>query len=92
MTDDYVWVTFEHTNQSAVTVENDVTGRNETILSEILYDNISNNALTINRIITYYKIDNQINFIKPNKLADWMRTIAYRDAENVKSDMFKNGY
>ena len=92
ITDDYVWVTFEHTNQPAGTVEDDITGRNESILSEILYDNISNNALTINRIITCYKIDNQINFIKPNKLKYWMRTIAYRDAENVKSDMFKNGY
>lgn len=62
------------------------------MFEEILNDDITNNALTINRVITYYGSNNQISFIKPNKLKYWMRTIAYRDAENVKSDMFKNGY
>jgi hypothetical protein len=62
------------------------------MFEEILNDDITNNALTINRVITYYGSNNQISFIKPNKLKYWMRTVAYRDAENVKSDMFKNGY
>lgn len=90
--DNYVWVTFEHTNQVDVISEKTLTLQNTAVLSDILSDDIANEALTINRIITHYKIDNQISFIKPNKLKYWMQTIAYRDAENVKSDMFKNGY
>jgi hypothetical protein len=88
---DYVWVTFEHTNQT-VDLEKQFTARSEKTFKKILFDDISNNALTINKIITYYGRDNRISFIKPNKLKYWMRTIAYRDAENVKGDMFKNGY
>ena len=89
--DDYVWVTFEHTNQSTA-IEKQLTTQSEKIFEEILYDDIANNALIINRVIIYYGMNNQISFIKPNKLKYWMRTIAYRDAENIKSDMFKNGY
>lgn len=88
---EYVWVTFEHTNQSKG-LKDAFTNQSKLEFENILYDEISNNALTINRIITYYRKENQISFIKPNKLKYWMRTIAYRDAENVKSDMFKNGY
>ncbi len=91
ISDDYVWITFEHTNQDTI-IEEQFTTQSKKTFEEILYDDISNNALTINKIITYYGRDNQISFIKPNKLKYWMRTIAYRDAENVKSDMFKNGY
>ena len=91
ITDDYVWVTFEHTNKKVI-VEEAFNSNNKITFEKILYDEISNKALTINRIITYYGVDNQISFIKPNKLKYWMRSIAYRDAENVKSDMFKNGY
>lgn len=91
ISDDYVWVTFEHTNQN-IDIENKFTIQSEKAFKEILFDNIANNALTINKVITYYGKNNQISFIKPNKLKYWMRTIAYRDAENVKSDMFKNGY
>ena len=68
------------------------TVHNIIVLVEILFDDMTNSALTINKVITYYGKNNQISFIKPNKLKYWMRTIAYRDAENVKSDMFKNGY
>lgn len=89
--DDYVWITFEHTNQNKA-LEKDFTKQNKVEFEKILYDNIHNNALIINRIITYYGKDNQISFIKPNKMKYWMRTIAYRDAENTKCDMFKNGY
>jgi hypothetical protein len=91
ITDDYVWVTFEHTNRT-IDLEKQFTDQSAKTFKEILFDDISNNALTINKIITYYGKNNQISFIKPNKLKYWMRTIAYRDAENVKSDMFKNGY
>ncbi|MDD4116065.1 MAG: N-6 DNA methylase [Massilibacteroides sp.] len=91
ISDDYVWVTFEHTNQN-IDIENKYTIQSEKEFKEILFDDITNNALTINKVITYYGKNNQISFIKPNKLKYWMRTIAYRDAENVKSDMFKNGY
>ncbi len=89
--DDYVWVTFEHTNQY-IDIEEQYTDQNKKVLDEILFDDMTNSALTINKVITYYGKNNQISFIKPNKLKYWMRTIAYRDAENVKSDMFKNGY
>lgn len=89
--DDYVWTTFEHTDNRKE-IETLLTNRNKMEFDEIFYDNISNNALTINRIIVYYGHDNQISFIKPNKIKYWMRTIAYRDAENVRSEMFKNGY
>ena len=89
--DDYVWITFEHSNQNKI-LQDKFTKQSKFEFEKILYDNISNNALTINRIITYYGKDNQISFIKPNKMKYWMRTIAYRDAENVKGDMFKNGY
>jgi hypothetical protein len=88
---DYIWVTFEHTNQIKA-LKTAFTNQSKLEFDKILYDEISNNALTINKIITYYGKNNQISFIKPNKLKYWMRTIAYRDAENVKSDMFKNGY
>lgn len=89
--DDYVWVTFEHGKQSK-TLKDRFTRLSYREFEDILYDNISNNALKINRIITYYGRDNQISFIKPNKMKYWMRSIAYRDAENVKGEMFKNGY
>lgn len=88
---DYAWITFEHTNQNK-DLKNAFTNQSKLEFEKILHDDISNSALTINRIITYYGKDNHISFIKPNKLKYWMRTIAYRDAENVKSDMFKNGY
>lgn len=88
---DYVWVTFEHTNKSLeLELELDSSGEEE--FDNIIYDYSQNEALIINKIITYYGHDNQISFIKPNKRKYWMRTIAYRDAENVKSDMFKKGY
>lgn len=89
--DDYVWTTFEHTNIKKE-IETVLTNLNKTEFNNILYDEIFNNALTINKIIVYYGKNNQISFIKPNKTKYWMRTIAYRDAENAKSDMFKNGY
>ena len=88
---DYIWVTFEHTDQDVI-IETQFTDGTKKIFEDILYDHISSNALIINNIITYYGRDNQISFIKPNKLKYWMRTIAYRDAENVKCDMLKNGY
>lgn len=86
-----MWITFEHTNKNKA-LESNFTKQNKMEFEKILYDNIQNNALIINRIITYYGKDNQISFIKPNKMKYWMRTIAYRDAENVKGDMFRNGY
>lgn len=89
--DDYIWITFEHTDKNPV-IETEYTTENQILFSSILSDNTSNNALTVNRIITSYIEGNKISFIKPNKLKYWMRTIAYRDAENVKSEMFKNGY
>jgi len=86
----FIWVTFEHTNHE-VTIETLFQGE-ETLFDRILSDTDTNRALNINRIITYYGEKNRISFIKPNKLKYWMRTIAYRDAENVKGDMYKEGY
>jgi len=91
MTDDYVWVTFEHTNQD-INIEQQLSNGSKREFEKILFDDITNNSLTINRIIVYYGKNNQISFIKSNKLKYWMRSIAYRDVENVKSEMFKNGY
>lgn len=91
ISEDYVWITFEHSNIETK-IETNFTGSNKVEFDEILRDDISNSALTVNRIIVYYGKANQISFIKPNKFKYWMRTIAYRDAENVKSEMFKNGY
>ncbi|WP_352423915.1 N-6 DNA methylase [Proteiniphilum sp.] len=91
ITEEYVWATFEHTNQNA-TIEKKFNKQNQVEFNKILFDDISSNALIINRIITHYGRSNQISFIKPNKLKYWMRTIAYRDVENVKAEMFRNGY
>ncbi|MCK9163223.1 MAG: SAM-dependent methyltransferase [Bacteroidales bacterium] len=89
--EDYVWITFEHTNTNKV-IEKHIDSKNELEFHKILQDDMSKNSLRINRIITYYGKENQISFIKPNKLKYWMRTVAYRDVENVKSDMLKKGY
>jgi hypothetical protein len=86
----FIWVTFEHINHEE-TIETSFQGE-ESLFDRILSDTDTNRALNINRIITYYGEKNRISFIKPNKLKYWMRTIAYRDAENVKGDMYKEGY
>lgn len=87
---EFIWVTFEHSNHE-VGIETSFQGK-EILFDGILYDNDTSKSLNINRIITYYGEENRISFIKPNKLKYWMRTIAYRDAENVKVDMYKGGY
>ncbi|CAA6829913.1 MAG: Unknown protein [uncultured Aureispira sp.] len=89
--DGFVWVTFEHTNQKQIIGQELLEVDNE-LFTQILEDDISNDGLRINRIITYYEEKNRISFIKPIRLKFWTRSIAYRDAENVKADMFKNGY
>ncbi|WP_281323447.1 HsdM family class I SAM-dependent methyltransferase [Flavobacterium aestivum] len=91
LTDDYVWVTFEHTNTEN-NIEQELNDESKIEFEKILFDDITNNSLTINKIIVYYGINNQISFIKSNKLKYWMRSTAYRDVENVKSEMFKSGY
>lgn len=87
----FVWVTFEHTNKEQMIEKKFIDLDNE-LFTQILEDDISNDGLRINRIITYYEEKNRISFIKPIRLKFWTRSIAYRDAENVKADMFKNGY
>jgi len=62
------------------------------IYKEILHDDMSNNGLRINRIITYINEPNCISFLKPRTMKYWTKSIAYRDAEEIKSLMFKNGY
>lgn len=89
--DGFVWVTFEHTNQGQE-IDQDLLEVNNELFTQILEDDISNDGLRINRVITYYAEKNRISFIKPTRLKFWTRSIAYRDAENVKADMFKNGY
>ncbi len=91
LTDDYVWVTFEHNNLENF-IEQEFNDKSKIEFEKILFDDITNNSLTINRIIVYYGRNNQISFIKSNKLKYWMRSTAYRDVENVKSEMFKKGY
>lgn len=86
----FIWVTFEHTN-CVVAIET-LFQREEILFEKILSDNDASRALNINRIVTYYGEKNRVSFIKPNKLKYWLRSIAYRDAENVKGDMYKEGY
>ena len=87
----FVWVTFEHSNKnkSVVKREGEVDGA---LIESVLKDDISKNGLRVNRIITYYGENNSVSFIKPNKLKYWTRSIGYQDAENVKGDMFENGF
>lgn len=87
----YIWVTFEHSDKDK-SIQNNLTTATGLLFNQILQDNASDNALIINNVIVYFGFNNQISFIKPNKLKYWMRSIAFRDAENVKSEMFKNGY
>lgn len=87
----YIWVTFEHSDKNKL-IQNNLTTATGLLFNQILQDNSSDNALIINNVIVYFGFNNQISFIKPNKLKYWMRSIAFRDAENVKSEMFKNGY
>lgn len=91
ITDSYVWVTFEY-NSIDRSLENQSDFEDKIILDQILTDDCTNNGLVVNRIITYFGEANRISFVKPNKFKYWMNSIAYRDAENVKAQMFKQGY
>ena len=91
ITDDYTWITFEHGEKEA-NIETSVTQQNEDLFNEILVDELTNKALSINQVITYDGENNKISFVKSSKYKYWMRSIAYRDAENVKADLFKKGY
>jgi hypothetical protein len=88
---DLVWVTYEHSDVS-YPLETTMTEDARSVFSRILADDVSNNGLRINRVITYYEEKNRVSFIKPNRLKYWTRSIGYRDAENVKGDMFNHGY
>lgn len=87
---DYVWVTFEHSTPP-VCIEKKINSENKNIFGHIMEMNISE-SLVIYKIIKYYGEKNCISFIKPNKNKFWTKSIAYRDAENVKADLFKEGY
>ncbi len=91
MTDEFVWMTFIHTNRD-VPLEEKNLDINLKIFSSILKDEVSKNGVSINQVITYYGEKNKVSFIKPNKLKYWTHSIAYRDAENVKADLFTKGY
>jgi hypothetical protein len=90
ISEDIIWLTFEHTDTDK-DIEYTFTQKNKELYNTLLVDK-SANSLIINRIVTSYSERNRISFIKPNKLKYWMRTIAYRDAEDVKADMYKKGY
>lgn len=87
----WVWVTLYHTNLDKP-FESVLNTENEYIYKEIMHDDMSNNGLRINRIITYINEPNCISFLKPRTMKYWTKSIAYRDAEEIKSLMFKNGY
>ena len=89
--DDYVWMSFEHTNVEKE-MELQLSDLNKDIYQNILHDDISNLGLRINRIITSYSESNKVSFIKPRALKYWTRSIGYRDAENVKAEMFSKGF
>ncbi len=87
----WVWVTFYHTNLKE-SIESKLSIENEGIYKELITDDISNNGLRINRVITYINEPNCISFLKPRALKYWTRSIGYRDAEEIKSVMFNNGF
>lgn len=87
---DFVWISFEHTNEAVIKKEQ-LSNEDKVLYRNVIKD-YSNNGMIINRIITYYGEKNRISFIKPRKLKYWTRSIGYRDAENVKAEMFKNEY
>ncbi len=87
----WVWTTVCHTNVS-MPLESVLNTKNEHIYKEILHDDVSTNGLRVNRIITYINEPNCISFLKPRTMKYWTKSIAYRDAEEIKSLMFKNGY
>ena len=89
--DQSAWLTFYHTN-SNYPIETKISEENEQIYNEILKDDISNNGLRIYRIITYLNESNCISFLKPRALKYWTTSIGYRDAEEIKSIMFNNGF
>lgn len=87
----WVWVTLCHSNLDKP-FESVLNTENESIYKELLHDDMSNNGLRINRIITYINEPNCISFLKPRTMKYWTKSIAFRDAEEIKSLMFKNGY
>ncbi|NOQ26802.1 MAG: N-6 DNA methylase [Bacteroidales bacterium] len=87
----WVWVTFFHAN-SENPIELNISEENENIYRGLLKDDISNNGLRINRIVTYINEPNCISFLKPRALKYWTRSIGYRDAEEIKGIMFNKGF
>ena len=90
ITEEIIWVSYKHTCNNK-SIEKKFNNNNKDVFS-LLEDRYLNNGLIINRIITYYDEANTISFVKPNKLKFWTRSIACRDAENVKADMYQEGY
>jgi Eco57I restriction-modification methylase len=89
--ENWVWVTFSHTNSDNL-IEFNLSKENKSIYKKLLKDDISNNGLRMNRIITYIHEPNSISFLKPRALKYWTRSIGYRDAEEIKSEMFNKGF
>lgn len=89
--EEYTWITFKHGEKPQV-IQTNFTLKNENLFKEILVDKLTNSALSINQVIIYYGEKNRISFVKSSKYKYWMRSIAYRDAENVKADLFTKGY
>ncbi len=87
---DFVWISFEHTNEAVIKKEQ-LSNEDKVLYRNVIKD-LSSNDMIINRVITYYGEKNRVSFIKSRKLKYWTRSIGYRDAENVKAEMFKNEY
>lgn len=87
----WVWVTLCHTDSNK-SIESSLSDENKNIYNKIIKDDISNNGLRINRVVTYVNEPNCISFLKPKGLKYWTRSIGYRDAEEIKSIMFNNGF
>ncbi len=88
--DECIWVTFEHSDAN-INLEDEMSDENKNIFIDILHEN-SSDVLERQKIIKYYGENNCISFVKPNQNKFWTKSIAYRDAENVKADLFKAGY
>lgn len=89
--ENWVWITFCHSNKEQP-IETSLLDNNKIIYNHIIKDDISNNGLRINRVITYVHEPNCISFLKPRILKYWTQSIAFRDAEEIKGLMFKSGY
>lgn len=68
---------------------------NDSIFSNLIYNDLENAGVRFTRVIRYYKHENGydfVYFIKPNTRKYWLNSIALRDAGKTYMDFKNNGY